>query len=325
MSARAEGTRSVRRWLAIVGRISLLVVGASLIATARPRVVRLHAAGDPTREVYPLPNPEQVLVLSLGYRAALADFIYAHVLVSYGLHFEERRRFEHVGRYLDTVTTLDPTFRQPYLFADTLLTVQPVEPQRGDYHQARRLLRRGTENLPYDQEVWFVAGQFLTYIAPPRLEDKEEKAEFRLEGAKLLARACELVTDNPNIPQHCLTAANLLHRAGEREAMMQMLSRTLAVVDDETVQQRALAALQKWGTEQELERFEARRRAFEDLWQADLPFVSKDRLLLLGPPLRALQCVGDSAVLFDRLPVPTACATTWHEWSVLSARRTEGD
>lgn len=321
MNVRRGGMHGARRAGAIAAKLAVMLAAALLIAAARPRVVQLHTAGVKARAVYPLPSPEQVLVFSLGYRAAVADFIYAHVLVSYGLHFEERRRFQHVGRYLDVVTTLDPEFRQPYLFADTLLTVQPVTPRREDYHKARELLRRGTENLPYDQEVWFVAGQFLAYIAPPWLEDREEKQEFRLEGARLLARACELATGNPNIPRHCLTAANLLHKAGEREAMMQMLSRTLAVVDDETVQEQALAALQKWGTEQELELIEARRRAFEALWRADLPFVPKDRLLLLGPPLDELRCVGESTVLFDWLSAPEACATSWREWSMIRERQ----
>src|SRR5690606_9161983 len=61
-----------------------------------------------TSDVYPLPSPEQTVVLSLGYRAALADLLYAHVLVSYGLHFREKLLFESVGDYLDTINELDP-------------------------------------------------------------------------------------------------------------------------------------------------------------------------------------------------------------------------
>jgi hypothetical protein len=89
------------------------------IALVRPGLAARYHKLRVTSDVYPFGSPEQVVVQSLGYRAALADAIFAHVRVSYGLHFQEHRRFEFVGDYLDTVTTLDPTFRDPYRYADT--------------------------------------------------------------------------------------------------------------------------------------------------------------------------------------------------------------
>ncbi len=245
-----------------------------------------------TSDTYALPSPEQTVVMSLGFRSAAADFIYAHMLVSYGLHFQERRRFEHVGRYLDTINTLDPTFAQPYLFADTLLTLQPTPPRREDYERAREVLLRGTRALPYHQELWFVAGQFIGYIAPPHLGDPQLAEQWRTEGAKLLARACELATNNLRIPRHCIVAASLLNSAGEREALIQMLSRTLAVQDDPEVTELALGALRKWTGQQYVEDRQQRLRAIDELWQRNLPHVAKDQFLLLGPVVDVLECVG---------------------------------
>ncbi len=274
---------------------------------AAERFDRLTTKSD----TYALPSPEQTVVLSLGYRAAVADLIYAHTLVSYGLHFQERRRFEHVGDYLETVNALDPTFAQPYLFADTLLTLQPEAPRPQDYVRAREVLERGIEALPYHQELWFVAGQFIGYIAPPHLGDAEQARRWRVDGARLLARACELATDNVRIPRHCIVAASLLNDAGEREALIQMLSRTLAVQDDPEVRELALGALQQWTDQQRADDRRQRLQALDQLWQRDLPHVAKDQFLLLGPRLDVLRCVGHSPGM-DELQGP--CPLSLRAW-----------
>ena len=90
-------------WAAFGGVVLAIV----LVAFARAPLNETFHEVKVGTDVYPLPSPEQTVVLSLGYRAAAADALYAHVLVSYGLHFQEKRRFEFVGNYLDTINALD--------------------------------------------------------------------------------------------------------------------------------------------------------------------------------------------------------------------------
>jgi hypothetical protein len=305
-----------RRSRAGLGSGLLLLACVAGIQPLRTRLLEASSLATLSGDSYTLPSPQATLLLSLGYRSALADFIYAHVLVSYGLHFQEKRRFEHVGQYLETITTLDPTFAQPYLFADTLLTMQPEAPRTEDYYKARELLVRGTEALPYHQELWLVAGQFIAYVAPSRLPEAVRE-EWKLEGARLLSRACELATKNRNIPYHCISAVGLLNRAGQREALIQMLSRTLAVNDDEEIQQLALASLGTWVGEREREQYERRLGAFTARWQADLPFVSKEQMLVLGPSIDPYRCSGNAPVLFASGPASavTECVTSWASWA----------
>lgn len=301
-----ESGRKVRGSLPIVVLLALAIAGIQL---SRDALAGRYGRLKETSDVYALPPPEQLLVLTLGYRAAIADLIYAHVLVGYGLHFQERRRFEYVGQYLDAVTTLDPKFAQPYLYADTLLTLQPKPPLQADYRKARELLLKGTRELPFHQRLWFTAGQYLAYLAPPHIIDEQEREQLRTEGAKILSRACELATDNAAIPHHCLAAAGLLNRAGEREALIQMLTRTLAVNDDEQLRMRALAALRKWVGEQQEENYSRRLEAFQKEWRSDLPYVSKEQLLLMGPNVPVNECVGVSGI--ER----AECRATWRDWA----------
>jgi hypothetical protein len=289
-----------------------VLIGACVAALAwvRSAVAERYSRLRETSDSYALPTPERTRVMTLGYRSAVADFIYAHVLVSYGLHFGEKRRFEHVGDYLETITYLDPQFVQPYLFADALLTLQPEAPRREDYERARELLLRGTQALPYHQEVWFVAGQFIAYIAPPHLDDPDLESAWKLEGAKLLARACELASNNERIPHHCVVAARLLNQAGEREAMIQMLERTVAVNDDPEIQRLANATLKQWENMRD-ETTLQRERAIMELRAADLPYQSKDALLLLGPPLELARCAGLPP---GSVPSSVGCSGSWRDW-----------
>lgn len=284
---------------ALAGALS---VGA-LRSTLVPRFLALSEKSD----VYALPSPEQVVVASLGHRSALADLIFAHVLVWHGLHFEQKRRFEFAADYLDTVATLDPTFRETYYFGDTLIAMQPVPPRREDYVRARKLLERGLAARPYDTELWLSTGQYIAYVAAPWLEDPKEMSDWRLAGARILARACELVGSNENIPYNCIGAAGLFTRTGEREASIQFLERVLAASDDEQLRSVAVGYLQRALGERSREIVAARANRLRTLWRADLPFVSLSTELLLGPPSDTAACAG----LHHDSP---ACAATWAAW-----------
>jgi hypothetical protein len=291
----------------------LVGVAAIGIGVSQARTRAVHAALRVEDDTYPLPPPHHVARLSLGYQSAVADFLYAHVLVSYGIHFEEKRRFEHVGRYLDTIATLDPKFAQTYLYADTLLTLQPKPPREEDYEAARQLLLRGTRELPTDQRIWLTAGQFIGYLAPPRFDDEQKRKEWQLQGAELLAKACELASDNRNIPYHCLAAATTLNRVGQREALIQMLSRTLAVNDDPEVRNDALQALHAWAGEQAQEQASLQLVQLEAKWRERFGFVGVEAALTWGAPWNN-RCLTDAD--FAR---SADCATSWSDFTARSA------
>jgi tetratricopeptide (TPR) repeat protein len=298
-------------WVAF-GAVVLAIV---LVAFARPPLNETFHEVKVGTDVYPLPSPEQTVVLSLGYRAAAADALYAHVLVSYGLHFQEKRRFEFVGNYLDTINALDPKFRAPYRFADTLLTLGPVKPRQRDYDKAREILERGMQEFPYDGELWNGAGQFMAYLAPAAFEDPEKKKEWKLAGARRLARACELIGSNENLPFHCVTAAGILSRAGEREATIQFLQRVIAVSDNEEIRQLALGYLGKVMGSVEKEEVEWRVNRFTHEWSRDMSFAKLETELIIGPPKDVAACAGGAK------PRSTDCASSWTAWGERIERR----
>jgi tetratricopeptide (TPR) repeat protein len=287
----------------------ILAASAALIHFTRGALSSRYKAVRQLKDVYFLPSAELTRSSSLGYRAALADILYAHVLVSYGQHFQEKRRFEFVAQYLNAIVGLDPTFREPYRMADTLITLQPESPRFEDYQAARALQERGLKQFPTDSELWLIAGQFSAYLAANWVPEAHRE-EYRLDGARKLSRSCELISSNQNIPHHCITAARIYSQAGQLGAAQRFLERVLTISEDPEIRSLAGGFLQSIAGEGQRARIDDRFRRLRVLWGNDLRFVSREQLQLLGPGFDPAHCAG------PHTPTPD-CATTFRDWGEL--------
>jgi hypothetical protein len=290
--------------------VVLVLAAIAVVASVRGTLATIEARMKETSDVYVLPPPEDVVTLSLGYRAALADYLWSHVLVSQGLHTMERRRFDNLTRLLDTINELDPQFRDPYLLTDALVTFQTVETPHDEVVKAREIMERGVKNRPLDAELWLVLGQFVGFIAPGSyLTDPQEIASWRSAGAQYLARAAELGGEDASISWAALGGAGILGRSGDRDAQIRFYQRTLAVTDDEELKEKARTFLAKLLGEEQAEAQRRRALDFEALRRGDLPTVRKTMMLLLGPPRDPAWCAGTAHVK------ELACSHTWKEWA----------
>lgn len=289
---------------------ALMVLAAACVGSVRARLADVERRVKETSEVYLLPPPEHVAAVSLGYRSALADVLWAHVLVTQGLRLTERRRFQTLTMLFDSINELDPTFRDPYLYADALITLQVGETPREEVLKTRAILERGARERPLDGEIWLALGQFVAYVAPSSyLQDPDEKQRWRLEGARMLARAAELGGPNESIGWQAIGGAGILERAGERDAAIQFLERALAVTDDDELKKHITARLAVLVEDRRVEAYQRRSDVMRAMKAKDLPFVSRTMFLVLGPPLDPALCAGG-----ERREDPR-CATSFAEWS----------
>lgn len=289
---------------------ALVLAAIAVVASVRGRLATVEERAKETSDVYVLPPPKDVVTLSLGYRAALADYLWSHVLVSQGLHTVERRRFDNLTRLLDTINELDPEFRDPYLLTDALVTFQAVETPHHEVVKAREIMERGVKNRPLDAELWLVLGQFVGFVAPGSyLTDPQEIESWRAAGAQYLARAAELGGDDANISWSALGGAGILGRSGNRDAQIRFYQRTLAVTDDEQLKEKARSFLAKLLGEEQAEAERRRALELEALRRRDLPTVRRTMMLLLGPPRDPAWCAGTAHA------AELECSHTWKEWS----------
>lgn len=301
------------------------LAAAGAIALAQLPGRAQHARLKEGTDAYLLPPPTQLVSMSLGHRAALADVLWADLQVTQGLRLFEKRRYDLVVEYLDAINELDPTWRDPYRLADTFITLQAKAASIEQIREARRILERGVRERPNDAELWFVLGAFVTFIAPNSYmeENSEEYTAWKRDGALYLARAAELAPADANITWQTLAGARILAETGQVERSTEMLRTILATTDDPELRadvELRLARLAKQKADTVDSAAEERRRDrdkhFRELARRYLllddprlrrPGSNLETTLLLGPPRDSARCAGPTR--------DEACVSNWREWA----------
>lgn len=237
-------------------------------------------------DAFLLPPPNQLRAMTLGYRAAAADLVWAKLILEYGLHWHEKRPFPDVTRYIDGIIALEPDYALLYEFVDTILVYPP--PPGGteeDARAARRYLEEGTRARPYDPAVWLRYGQFIAFLAPSFLKDEPEIERWRVEGAKAIIHAVELGAD----AQRSLAATSILDRAGEHSATIAHLERSYAMADDPDMREQLLLRLAKLKGSMEAEQAIG---VVDREWRSRYQFLPRGVVLLVGPRRSPTACAG---------------------------------
>jgi hypothetical protein len=247
---------------------------------------------------------------SLGYDAALVDYLWGKLLVEYGTHIADKTPFD-VTRYLDGILALEADYRPLFRYVDTLVAYRPPQGTEEDARLARKYLKQGTEVRPSDHQMWMQYGQFIAFLGPGFLSSQAEKDQWREEGARAIARAVELGGDT----DRSLSAVGVLSRYGDKDAIIRHLRRAYALTDDEGLKETILVRLselrataERDGAEQDAKSFDLQRRRFA-------PFLKAAEFRVMGPFVDGALCAGASASLRPE------CATTWSAASERNAFR----
>lgn len=276
-------------------------------------------------DVYVLPPPEQLAVMSLGYRSALADLMWADVLVTQGFRLQEKRHYDTLVEQLEGITYLDPQFREPYRVGDALVTFQMTPAKAEEARAVRRLLELGVKNRPLDTELWNNLGSFVAFLAPSSiLEDPEEIKAWQRDGAAYLERAVELGGDDSTLIWRALGGGVNFGRLGYRDAAVRFYRKVLSITSDEELRAKAEEKLRQIEentapTDEETaarvqqEQLEVRRTRYLD-WKEKLmrrrwfPALTLNAMRVLGPAAPPALCAGgqsDAAI----------CAPDWKTWT----------
>jgi hypothetical protein len=267
-----------------------LLLATSVLGVARlqPRLAaRVHEVKLES-DVYLLPPPNELRVLSLGYRAAVADATWAKLIVEYGTHWSEHRPFEDAPKYMEAILALDSTYPLVYKYAETLIVYRPPVGTLKDWYLARTFLERGTRERPYDSEVWLHYGQFLAFTSASFVTDTAELDTYREQGARAIVRAVELGAD----ADRTITAATLLSRYGKRDAAIRDLTRAYVLADSDHDREEIAHKLAILGATPDRDEVEHNRRVIESRWRDELNFVSRDAYMLMGPLNPPARCAG---------------------------------
>jgi len=286
--------------------VAVLLLALAILGVARtqPRLAAIAHTVKERRDMYALPPPAVLHAATLGWDAAVVDQLWAKLLVEYGIHWSERRDFDDTSKYVDAILELEPTFAPIYRYVDTLLAYRPLHGTEDDVRLARAYLERGLVARSDDYRLWREYAQFLIHIAPSFLHDAKEIDEWRRVGAEALGHSVELGAD----AEHALSAATFLSRAGATSATIHFLERAYALTEDPSMSEvheiirRRLVALEAHAM---FEAADATAKVIDARWHQEMPFIGRDRYLLLGPVTDPARCAGISATR------DVQCARDW--------------
>jgi hypothetical protein len=286
---------------------SLLLLGAlGGVAGTQPWLARTTHALREGSDVYAFPPPAQLRAATFGWTSAAADLLWSKLLVEYGTHGAEHRDFTEVPNYVDAILELEPGYQPVYQYVDTMLAFRPIKGTEADARRARAYLERGTRERPNDSALWLKYGEFLAYLAPSFLHDEAERDVWRREGAAAVSHAVELGAD----PDRAIAAASMMTRAGQTEAAIHALENAYAFTEHPAMaaEHEAIGRkLEALHASRALDAERAARRAIDERWQREMPFLSRDQYLLLGPIVNPARCAGVAA---SHLP---ECNREWGE------------
>jgi hypothetical protein len=282
----------------------LFIAAAAGVGFLQPELAReVHAVKQKTT-VYAFPPPSQLRAMTLGYHAAAADGLWAKLLVEYGTHWTEKREFLDAPKYFDAILELEPSFPLVYRYAGTLIVYRPMHGTFDDVVTARSYYERGVAERPQDCRVWMDYGQFIAFLARSFTEDAALIERWRIEGAQAMAHSIELGCEL----SRSLSVANILDKAGERNAEIRHLRRLYALTDDQGKRDQIAARLDQLQASADRERVEKALSFIESSWRKDYPFLSRNGFLLLGPERDVARCAGLEATLR-----PADCPRGWDD------------
>jgi hypothetical protein len=275
----ARMSRNAQRWL-----LSLGLIGCVILA----RESRTHAFGHYLRtqtyeDIYYLPPPWTLQLVSLGHKQALADLIWLRSLIYYGDELSHRSNVKHLYQYGDAMLSLDPDFKKVYHWVATASLYRTGTVTLRDSERAIEYLERGVRRFPDDCELAWDLGAHYTYELPPMLESPDARERSRQRGLPHLQVAARL-----GCGPTWLVLGNATHllKQGQREQAIRQLTEVYSTISDPSVKEQIELRIAQLQGEANAEAFRRSWAELEAGRQRDFPYVDAGLYLLLGarPP-----------------------------------------
>ncbi|MDB4991029.1 MAG: hypothetical protein JWN04_6207 [Myxococcaceae bacterium] len=259
--------------------VLLLGVLAFAVRTTRLVAFAQHRAGQHYEDIYYLPSPASLPVLSLGYRAAVADLIWCKSLVYFGEELGHRGIVKYVFAYTDAILALDPSFRAAYRWVADAALYRPTAVSMEDGLHAARYLERATERWPEDGELHWDYGSMLRFELAPMEPDPAKKRALLEEAAPHLEVAARRGAGPPWL---ALNNAVLLNKLGRAEQAIRQLEDLRDTVQDDNIRRDIDWQLHKLKTETYLQAMRVSEESFEQDRLGSYPYLSPDLFWIVG-------------------------------------------
>lgn len=263
----------------------MLVGGVLGVGALRGRAMEHYLGTQTYEDIYYLPPPQWLQVMSLGYTRALADLIWLRALIYFGDEFENRGAVKHVFNYGDSMLALDPDFERVYRWIGVAGVYTPEGSPIEYLERSVAVLRQGAERFPDNGKLAWDVGATISYELLPRLpKDHPSRAQLQLEANEQMMAAARL-GEGPE--WLVLTNATLLHKLGQSEREQRHLEEMYSIVRDPEVKAQIEHRLSKLRDQAYAEAFRNANAEFEERRQQEFPYMPSSLYFFVAEPIQA--------------------------------------
>jgi len=267
-------------------QLALALVFVAVVAgvwSFRTRAMEQYLESQAYEDIYYLPPPQWLQVMSLGYRRALADMIWLRALIYFGEEFENQGAVRHVFNYGESMLALDPDFRRVYRWIGVAGVYTPAGSPPGVIRRSVDVLRRGIARFPNDGDLAWDAGATIIYELVPHLPaDDPDKERLIAEGNQHMMAAARLGAGPDWL---VLTNATTLSRLGEKDRELRHLEEMYAIVRDPKVKAQIEHRLATLRDEAYSEAFRSANEEFEQRRLEEFPYMPPTLYFFVADPI----------------------------------------
>lgn len=276
----------------IVAMVAMIAAVAG-VWSLRGRAMNQYLRTQTYEDIYYLPPPEWLEVMSLGYRRALADLIWLRALIYFGDEFLNEGAVKHVYDYGESMLRLDPDFRRVYRWVGVAGVYTPKGSSAVFMQRAVDVLRRGVARFPDDGQLAWDAGATIMFEILPHLpKDHPDRDRLLLEASEHMMAAARLGAGPAWL---VITNATALRKLGEKERELRHLEEMYALVRDPQVKSQIELRLTQLRDEAYAEAFRRVNEEFEKRRREEFPYMPSTLYFFVADPLESTAALEDAS------------------------------
>ncbi len=161
----------------------LLGVFLALFTSTQLVLEHRYPLSPPVEDFKYLPSGTFLKGAMLSFDEVVSDYLWIQAIAYFGGHYRDDKQFPWLNQLIDTATTLDPCFNDPYEFGGVIFSSV-----FGDADRSTAIFEKGMENVPKHHKRYWYLPFFTAFNYMYYKKDYKKAADYLKQAASFPQR-----------------------------------------------------------------------------------------------------------------------------------------